>query len=301
MMRTEAYSAAYSMFPIGSEVGQTGYKIMECIKTTPNSYIYTVSSDSQKRVFKYVRPKAPWAVKQGERMANIKLQQCPHLLTGDVLDLRGSIGVLMPYCQANDLHDLVQRTKLEMNDVRSMSYQVLRGLKYMHANGMMHRDVKLENILVDDSHGLVAYLGDFGTAELLQESEFARVGTAGYQAPEIQSGGEYNEKVDMWSFGVVLYMMVAHKSPFKSDRDAREGNWDRDAVATRGEDFSDLLSNLFAPNPEERLSAIQAQKHPFYIDRSEISPGSVKSLGQSMISDALKKGDEASFDDLNMM
>ena len=295
------------LFEVGSEVTPKGYQIMSCLKHTYNSFIYLVSLNGEKSVLKYVRPRAPRSVTQGERMANNRLRGFDHLLTGEVFNVKGSIAVVMPYCSGSDLDDFIRRTRLNIGDVRMLSYQVLCGLDTMHERGMIHRDVKLQNVLVDDSRGLVAYLGDFGTTAWLDDmsAKFEIVGTKGYQAPELLrlSNEGYNEKVDMWAFGVMLYMMVAQTKPFKGDKEVCEGTWDREQMANRfnGKDLPDLLDLLellFSVDPERRLSASDAKEHPFYRDIADVTQAEVKRTGMSMISDAMVKGQEASYDDM---
>ena len=286
------------LFEVGSEVTPIGHKIMDCISQTVNSFIYLVSLKDKKYVLKYVRPKAPRSVTKGERRANNELKGSNYLLTGEVFGVKTSIAVVMPYCSGSDLDDFIRRTRLNIGDVRMLSYQVLCGLDTMHERGMIHRDVKLQNVLVDDSSGLVAYLGDFGTTAWLDDmsAKFEIVGTKGYQAPELLrlSGEGYNEKVDMWAFGVMLYMMVTQAKPFKSDREAREGKWDRERMANCDDSYlPDLLEKLFSVDPEERLSAREAKEHPFY-GGVGVTQTEVKRTGSSIMGDAVEDGQEAS-------
>ena len=93
----------------------------------------------------------------------------------------------------------------------------------IHRRNIVHRDVKLENILIDlnGDDGPVARVSDFGFATTIKpgESLTERLGTLTYLAPEIAAGKPYDQKVDMWSFGVVMYTVVTGYKPF----DARGG------------------------------------------------------------------------------
>lgn len=90
----------------------------------------------------------------------------------------------------------------------------------IHRRNIVHRDIKLENILIDfnGDDGPVARVSDFGFATTIKpgESLTERLGTLTYIAPEIEAGKPYGQKVDMWSFGVVMYTVVTGYKPFDS-------------------------------------------------------------------------------------
>jgi len=84
----------------------------------------------------------------------------------------------------------------------------------------MCRDIKAENILLESSGSLNVKVADFGFACFYKEASKDILGSPLYMAPEIVSGGDYGEKVDVWSTGVIAYILVTGKPPFKGrDRD----------------------------------------------------------------------------------
>ena len=92
----------------------------------------------------------------------------------------------------------------------------MEGIAYLHDNNVAHRDIKLDNILLD-GHGNIK-LGDFGVSRKIEENEilFEQCGTPAYIAPEIISDEGYKEgTVDIWSAGVVLFAMLYGNVPFK--------------------------------------------------------------------------------------
>lgn len=96
-------------------------------------------------------------------------------------------------------------------------YSIADALKYMHTYCIIHRDIKPENVvLVDTKIGCDVKIVDFGLAKILAPKELATesVGTLCYAAPEILLGKHYNYKVDMWSLGVLAYLLLAGKLPF---------------------------------------------------------------------------------------
>lgn len=135
----------------------------------------------------------------------------------------------MEACEAGDLLSYVRRRKkLEAPLARHIFKQIVYGLGYVHSKGIIHRDVKLENILMDSKGNIK--LSGFGISKILQPDEkFPRekFGTLAYMAPEMVSNkGRYNHSVDIWSLGVVLYVMIYGKFPFngRDQETAQEGD-----------------------------------------------------------------------------
>jgi tetratricopeptide (TPR) repeat protein/TolB-like protein len=110
---------------------------------------------------------------------------------------------------------------LQMDMVLSIAYQIASGLAAAHAKGIVHRDIKPQNILVDKDNRVKIL--DFGLAKLLgartlTQEAFA-MGTVQYMSPEQAAGKEIDSRTDIWSLGVVLYQMVSGRLPFSGDYD----------------------------------------------------------------------------------
>ena len=106
-------------------------------------------------------------------------------------------------------------------DAAGIVHQLLTALNYMHKQNKMHRDLKLQNVMVDVeiNNGvpeLVCKLTDFGFACLLEENHMSslKLGTKLYMAPEIFTADRYDEKVDTWALGVLTYIMLTSAYPF---------------------------------------------------------------------------------------
>lgn len=152
--------------------------------------------------------------------------------------------------------------------------QIGAGLTAMHNQGLIHRDLKPSNVLIT-SDGHVKVL-DFGLSRLHTPDEevLTRVGTFKYLAPEILLEESYDEKVDAWSFGVLLYELAFKKAPFEGGTIATYG---KDVLRVNsGEEklsdrfpkdidpvFRDLLGKLIC-RVEDRISVREALKHPFF-------------------------------------
>ena len=113
--------------------------------------------------------------------------------------------------------------KLTQKEVKKLFSQIAQAINYCHENHIMHRDIKMENILVSvDAEGLIydVKLADFGKAIMFEKQHNLEgmCGTVGYMAPElVTSGCSYNHQVDVWSLGIVFFCLIAGEMPFKGD------------------------------------------------------------------------------------
>jgi hypothetical protein len=126
--------------------------------------------------------------------------------------------VVMEYVKGRTLAELIAAGGLPVHDAVRLVQQVCRAVEYAHGEGVVHRDIKSSNILVDP--GGAAKLGDFGVARIVDKPTADRgvvIGTPAYMAPEQLNGGGADERSDLFSLGVVLYEAVTGHSPFPGD------------------------------------------------------------------------------------
>lgn len=122
--------------------------------------------------------------------------------------------LVLEFASGGSLFSFVRRQKgLEEKHYHKMFTQVCEGVAYLHKKNVIHRDIKPENILVD-SRGNIK-LCDFGWSALNRPSRKTFCGTYEYMAPEIFENKPYNEKVDIWSLGILIYELLHGSSPFK--------------------------------------------------------------------------------------
>jgi len=126
---------------------------------------------------------------------------------------------MLELCPNQTLSELVRRRKrLTEIEAQFYTYQLVMAVKYLHANKVIHRDLKLGNLFLDE--GLKLRVGDFGLAtKVVYDGERKRTvcGTPNYIAPEIlDSKGGHSYEVDLWAIGVILYTLVCGRPPFES-------------------------------------------------------------------------------------
>ncbi|KAJ3551283.1 hypothetical protein NM688_g4792 [Phlebia brevispora] len=170
---------------------------------------------------------------------------------------------------------ITQRGKFTESDAVSVVTSILSGVQYLHQHDIVHRDLKPENILYrtreQDSDIVIA---DFGIAKHLHSPEeqlHSLAGSFGYVAPEVLNKAGHGKAVDMWSTGIITYVLLCGYSPFRSDdvkeliRETTEAKvefheryWKN--ISQTAKDFIIALLN---PDPAQRLTAEEALKHPW--------------------------------------
>ncbi|KAH6762653.1 phosphoenolpyruvate carboxylase kinase 1 [Perilla frutescens var. hirtella] len=206
------------------------------------------------------------------------LSACPNVLRlHDVYENDDYLHLVTDLCDGGDLYDrLSSGCRFSERDAAAIFKQLMVAIAFCHRVGVAHRDVKPDNILFD-SRGRLK-LADFGSAELFGVSEMSGVvGTPYYVAPEVLIGGNYNEKVDVWSAGVILYIMLAGVPPFYGDGPAetfeavlrRNLRFPTKIFRSVSPEAKDLLRKMICRDVHRRLSAEQVLRHPWMINGGE--------------------------------
>ena len=117
----------------------------------------------------------------------------------------------MEFIEGKTLYNHIKsNSKLSEQEIFMFFDQIYKGLSFLHAMGIMHRDIKPDNILVQKAgNNLQIKIGDFGLAEFFSggRNTYRVCGTPGFMAPEILNSLPYNETVDVYSLGVILYIL----------------------------------------------------------------------------------------------
>lgn len=199
--------------------------------------------------------------------------------------------VVMDYLKDGDLCDLlIERQRLTETESRRLIRQVVEGLAYLHRRCVLHRDIKPENILI---HGNLVKIADFGLAKELEKptSKLTQgCGTLEYAAPEVLCGQPYGLKSDVFSLGIVLYVLLfgafpfsvesaaalQQKEPFLLHDDVRDMSClSRSNVLWRSVSplAQDVVLKMLKVNDAERISAKDLLGHPWFTNIDEESGG----------------------------
>jgi calcium-dependent protein kinase len=185
--------------------------------------------------------------------------------------------IITEYCPEGELfNEIIKVGKFDEGQAAFIINQILKAVTYCHKMNIIHRDIKPENIMITnrEKNGcLQVKLIDFGTAKIFEKGvqENKYVGSSYYMAPEVIKR-KYDEKCDLWSIGVILYILLTGRPPFDGNDDeeilenVKKGVYDKWAypfplLSAHGKD---LIFKLLQYDPKKRLSAEEAIEHPWF-------------------------------------
>jgi calcium-dependent protein kinase len=189
------------------------------------------------------------------------------------------IYIVTEICKGGELFDeILNRAKFDEKDGAVVMKQLLSAINYCHKKRIVHRDLKPENMLLEQDKDLEKLkIVDFGTSLSFDPDRALdeKLGTAYYIAPEVIKKN-YNEKCDLWSCGVIMYILLSGEPPFndpKADNEAimkkvEKGKYDisKGVWKTISKEAKDLIKKLLTFKPDDRISAEEALQHPWIHD-----------------------------------
>ena len=185
--------------------------------------------------------------------------------------------IITEYCHEGELfNEIIKVGKFDEGQAAFIINQILKAITYCHKMNIIHRDIKPENIMITnrEKNGcLQVKLIDFGTAKIFEKGhqENKYVGSSYYMAPEIIKR-KYDEKCDLWSIGVIMYILLTGRPPFDGNDDdeilenVKKGVFDKSSYPypLLSSQSKDLIDKLLQYDPKKRISADQAIEHPWF-------------------------------------
>ncbi|KAE8694960.1 Serine/threonine-protein kinase SRK2H [Hibiscus syriacus] len=189
------------------------------------------------------------------------------------------LAIVMEYAAGGELFERIcSAGRFSEDEARYFFQQLISGVNYCHSMQICHRDLKLENTLLDGSPAPRLKICDFGYSKssLLHSRPKSTVGTPAYIAPEVLSRREYDGKLaDVWSCGVTLYVMLVGAYPFEDQQDPRNFRKTIQRIMAVqynipdyvhiSQDCRNLLSRLFVAHPSRRITLKEIKNHPWFL------------------------------------
>ncbi|BBH05731.1 SNF1-related protein kinase 2.7 [Prunus dulcis] len=209
----------------------------------------------------------------------------------EVLLTPTDLAIVMEYAAGGELFERICTAgRFSEDEARYFFQQLISGVSYCHSMQICHRDLKLENTLLDGSSAPRLKICDFGYSKainyfiyntfrpssVLHSQPKSTVGTPAYIAPEVLSRKEYDGKIaDVWSCGVTLYVMLVGAYPFEDPEDPRNFRKTLQRILSVHYSIPDyvrvsmecrhLLSRIFVANPEKRITIPEIKQHPWFL------------------------------------
>ncbi|KAF4028135.1 Protein kinase domain [Phytophthora infestans] len=205
----------------------------------------------------------------------------------DVFETTREVHLVLELCTGGELFErLAEKGAYSEADCVRHVRDMASAVQYLHECGIVHRDLKPENILLSTSneHDAVVKVADFGLAKIFAGTNLkTKCGTWGYSAPEMISGSGsafgYDDKVDSWSLGTVLYILLCGYHPFDPEGERSDNEmiasikscsfeFDDDGWGTISDEAKDLVRHLLVLDPDDRFSMTQVLEHPWIVGSS---------------------------------
>uniref|UniRef100_A0A8C3NFN4 Protein kinase domain-containing protein n=1 Tax=Geospiza parvula TaxID=87175 RepID=A0A8C3NFN4_GEOPR len=213
----------------------------------------------------------------------------------DAIETPREIILFMEFVEGGELFERIIDDDYHLTEVDCMVFvrQICEGIRFMHHMGVLHLDLKPENILCVAATGHMVKIIDFGLARRYNPNEKLKVnfGTPEFLSPEVVNYEQVSYTTDMWSMGVITYMLLSGLSPFLGDDDTETlnnvlaANWyfDEETFESVSNEAKDFVSNLIIKDKSARMSADQCLQHPWLNNLAEKAKRSNRRLKSQVL------------------
>ncbi|GAA0154826.1 hypothetical protein Leryth_008237 [Lithospermum erythrorhizon] len=187
------------------------------------------------------------------------------------------LAIVMEYASGGEMFERISnKGRFSEDEARFFFQQLISGVSYCHSMQVCHRDLKLENTLLDGSPAPRLKICDFGYSKssLLHSQPKSTVGTPAYIAPEVLLRQEYDGKIaDVWSCGVTLYVMLVGSYPFEDPNEPKDFRKTISRILNVqytipdhvSEECRQLISRIFVADPTQRINMNEIRSHPWFL------------------------------------
>ncbi|XP_023414094.1 death-associated protein kinase 2 isoform X1 [Loxodonta africana] len=281
-METFKQQKVEDFYDIGEELGSGQFAIVKKCREKSTGLEYAA---------KFIKKRQNQASRRGvqreeiEREVNILRQVLhPNVITlHDVYENRTDVVLILELVSGGELFDfLAQKESLSEEEATSFIKQILEGVNYLHAKKIAHFDLKPENIMLLDKDIPIPHIKliDFGLAHEIEDGvEFKSIfGTPEFVAPEIVNYEPLGLEADMWSIGVITYILLSGASPFLGDTKqetlanitAVSYDFDEEFFSQTSELAKDFIRKLLVKETRKRLTIQEALTHPWIMLKGDV-------------------------------
>ncbi|KAM5179091.1 death-associated protein kinase 2 isoform 2-T2 [Callospermophilus lateralis] len=281
-METFKQQKVEDFYDIGEELGSGQFAIVKKCREKSTGLEYAA---------KFIKKRQSRASRRGvcreeiEREVSILRQVLhPNIITlHDVYENRTDVVLILELVSGGELFDfLAQKESLSEEEATSFIKQILDGVNYLHTKKIAHFDLKPENIMLLDKNIPIPHIKliDFGLAHEIEDGvEFKNIfGTPEFVAPEIVNYEPLGLEADMWSIGVITYILLSGASPFLGDTKqetlanitAVSYDFDEEFFSQTSELAKDFIRKLLVKETRKRLTIQEALRHPWITSKGEV-------------------------------
>ena len=273
-------------YEIGEKIGQGGNGVVyKAIKKGTNKEVAIKILDKRKIKDSYMTVHLKEITK--EEMNNIFLKEVENMKIAEGIDgenentikfleyydCEDDFVIVIELCDEN-LTNFIAETKTDLSeeDIYEILSQLNNTFRIISSKKIAHRDLKLENILVNNK--CTFKVTDYGESKILAiTNKYTQVGTCSFTAPEILNGNNYNIECDLWSLGIILHVLFFRCYPYNGINFIAVNNQInslgiRAIRKTNNKKVDDLISRLLIKDPRERMTWEEYFSHPFFTDRN---------------------------------
>ncbi|KAH9830424.1 snf 1 [Rhodofomes roseus] len=234
--------------------------------------VHTITG--HKVAMKYISKQVIAATKTKNRVQReveyMRMLRHPHIIKlYEVISTATDIIIVLEYAGGELFNYIVEHGRMPESKARRFFQQIISGIEYSHRLKIVHRDLKPENVLLDADQNVK--IADFGLSNEIKDGDFLKTscGSPNYAAPEVIRGGLYTgPEIDVWSCGVILYVMLCGRLPFEDEDVQSLFTKISQGVYTMphylSPDAQDLISRMLAVDPVKRITVPEILQHPFF-------------------------------------
>ncbi|KAJ6254063.1 protein kinase [Anaeramoeba flamelloides] len=243
------------------------YQIFKYATHTETNKPYAIKIIGKQKILKQNNTKE--LVKK--EIAVQKILKHPNILRlFEVFESQNNLFLVLEYISGGELFDyIVEQEKIHEEEALKFFQQIIYGVEYIHSVSIAHRDLKPENLLLDKNKNIK--IADFGMARVTEYKHLLKTpcGSPHYVSPELLKGNGYNgKKSDIWSCGVILYVLLTSELPFNEPNNIDllksicMGIYNEPKTLTSLQ--KDLIKRMLTVDPEKRITIEEIKKHPWF-------------------------------------